>query len=91
MLPLILKTASVVACRIPVECVDRMSLQIVFRRVSFTPTAIPGSDRLTIIHLRRSRDCRWMFVDLFVAGFVVALNLLILGSCYTVHINALSI
>ena len=44
------------------------------------------------INLRRSRDCRWMFVDmfvhLFVGGFAVALHLLILGSCYPVHINA---
>ena len=32
-----------------------------------------------------------MFVDLCVGGFAVALNLLILGSCYAVRINALSI
>ena len=32
-----------------------------------------------------------MFVDLFVGDFVVALHLLTLGSCYAVHINALSI
>ena len=32
-----------------------------------------------------------MFVDLFVGGSVVALHLLILGKCYAVHINALSI
>ena len=32
-----------------------------------------------------------MFVDLFLGGFVVALHLIILGSCYAVNINALSI
>ena len=46
---------------------------------------------ITIYYINlRSRDCRWMFVDmfvdLFVGGFVVALHLLIVDTCYAVHI-----